>query len=421
MFLEYVLSRLANRSNSGILDGMERSPGIILDACAAPGGKSTLLASLFPEALILANEVIRSRMPPLIENSIKWGTGNIAVTQNEASHFSSLPGFFDLILTDAPCSGEGLFRKDPGARLQWSADNANHCSLRQRSILTGLWPALKQGGFMVYTTCTFNPEENERNVAWLLGETGGECVRIDLPDDSSNGSSGIREISGNKVTGYGFYPHRTPGEGFFLSVIRKSGHDQNHVQTQSQANAQHDMHSRSSGTARHPARTQKRKRVKTGSRSRQAEGRASLVQSADPAVINNSAKWFTGSDVAWYQIRERLFRIRSSHYDTLQHLSDVLTVRYAGTEAGRIVRNEVLPAPAAALNIHLNPESFPQIDCSSDEALRFLRRENLPVPVKAKPGWHLVMYDGLPLGWTKNIGSRMNNYHPSEWRIRKTS
>ncbi len=421
MFLEHVLSRLANHGNSGFQGGMEPSPNVILDACAAPGGKSTLLASLFPEALIVANEAIRSRMPPLIENSIKWGTGNIVVTQNDASHFSSLPGFFDLILADAPCSGEGLFRKDYGARLQWTAGNANHCSLRQRSILAGLWPALKQGGFMVYTTCTFNPEENEQNVAWLLDETGGECVRIDLPDDSSNDAFGIREISGNKVTGYGFYPHRIPGEGLFLSVICKNRQEPGHVQTQNRAITQHEIHSRSSDIFRHSAQNQKRKRIKTRSRSRQAEGRASLMQSVDPAAINQSSKWFAGSGAAWYQIRERLFRIRSSHYDTLQQLAGVLTIRYAGTEAGRIVRNEVLPAPAAALDIHLNPDRFPQIDCSPEEALRFLRRENLTVPAEAKPGWHLVMYEGLPLGWTKNIGSRMNNYHPSEWRIRKTS
>ncbi len=389
MFLEYVLSRLANPKQAESPAPAESPPGIILDACAAPGGKSTLLAAFFPESLVVANEVIRSRVSPLMENSIKWGTGNLVVTQNDPSHFSALPGFFDLILTDAPCSGEGLFRKDPSARLEWSADNATHCSLRQRSILTGLWPALKPGGYLIYTTCTFNPEENERNVAWLLGETGGECVRIDMPDDSSYHQNSIHEVADGSVTGYGFYPHRTPGEGFFLSVIRKNTND----------------HVPGGKTAR--------------SHSRRAAGRASHIQSPDPAAASNAGKWFNGSGFNWYQIRERLFRIKSSHLHTLEHLSGVLTIRYAGTEVGRVIRDEVLPAPAAALDIHLDSAVFPMIDCSLEDALGYLRRENLAVPPDAKQGWHLVRYQGLALGWTKNIGKRMNNYYPSGWRIRK--
>ncbi len=420
MFLEHVLSRLFLHSEIDNNTGFETAPGVILDACAAPGGKSTLLASLFPEALIIANEVIRSRVPPLMENSIKWGTGNIAVTQNDASHFSSLPGFFDLILADAPCSGEGLFRKHPAARLEWTAENANHCSLRQRSILTDLWPALTPGGYMVYTTCTFNPEENERNVAWLLGETGGECVRIDLADDETHQGWGIHEISGDTVTGYGFYPHLTPGEGFFLSVIRKSRRAQARDHTQAQDRHQSSNHG-DAKRQRHSKPGKGHKGANIGFRPRTGGSRPSPVQQAESFAVQKTEGWFTGNIFAWYQIRERLFRIRASHQDTLMHLSGELTVRYAGTEAGRVVRNDVLPAPAAALDIHLKPESFPQIDFTLEEAIRFLRREKLPVPPDANPGWHLAVYDGLPLGWAKNIGSRMNNYYPSEWRIRKTS
>ncbi len=394
MFLEHILSRLA---------GLERAD-VILDACAAPGGKTTLLAALLPESMIVANEVIRSRVSPLIENSIKWGTGNIVVTQNNPSRFAALNGFFDLILADAPCSGEGLFRKDPASRTEWSPENAYHCSLRQRSILTDLWPALRPGGYLIYTTCTFNPEENERNVAWLLDKTGGECLRVDMPADTALRGA-ITEITDGPVTGYGFYPHRSPGEGFFLSMIRKPESDR--FSSSDEASATERAASRAPDRNRGYGRTH------------YPGGGSSPIQAADYAAVRKAGPWFRDTGFDWYQIRERLFRIRSNHLHTLRQLSSVLTVRYAGTEAGRVIRDDVHPAAASALDINLNTAVFPQIECSLDDALRFLRRENLPVPPGAETGWHLIMYQGLPLGWTKNIGSRMNNYHPSEWRIRK--
>ena len=419
MFLEWVLA------------GPQRPQKTILDACAAPGGKTTLLAALFPDALVVANEVIRSRIPPLLENSIKWGTGNIVVTQNDPDRFSRLPGFFDLILTDAPCSGEGLFRKDPPARSEWTPENARHCSLRQRSILTGLWPALRPGGLLIYTTCTFNPEENERNVAWLLEQTGGECVRLD--------AGPIQEVTHGPVTGYAFYPHRTKGEGFFLSVIRKPGDMTRlageNISDESFGSVSHLPYDALGPESRHkpdPGRRSGHSRGKKGSGSslhgRSPSGRSPSGRShsggpeltaPDPSTLSQTDDWFTGDPFEWYQIGERLFRIQSAHLSLLKQLMPALSVRYAGTEAGRVLRSEVIPAPAAAFDIRLNTDAFPVIDVSTDDALRYLRRENLPVPEKAPGGWHLVSCEGLPLGWTKNVGKRMNNYYPSEWRIRK--
>ena len=435
-----------------------KAPSAILDACASPGGKTTLLASLFPNALVVANEVIRSRVPPLMENSIKWGTGNIVVTQNDPSHFSGLPGFFDVILTDAPCSGEGLFRKNPAARLEWTPENARHCSLRQRSILAGLWPSLSPGGILIYTTCTFNPEENERNIAWLLEQTGGECVRVDaaggkephLKSESDNRTgldhshdamqekSPIQEFTRSRVTGYGFYPHQTPGEGFFLSVIRKPDllTQENKYFMDASSNKPFSFHTHDAkksikgpGSEIHPesgrARPRKRgsyRRTSAGSPPRSSAARLSggpELLTPEAAILDQTADWFTGEPFTWYRLGERLFRIRAAHFPLLQHLSQVLSVRHAGTEAGRIVHNAVIPVAAAAFDIHLNPSAFPSINVSTDDALRFLRRENLPVPAGAPAGWHLVAYEGLPLGWTKNVGRRMNNYYPAEWRIRK--
>ncbi len=445
MFLERVLagpqsvfqeghSDSGPESSSAGMAGMpalsSRKPHAILDACAAPGGKTTLLAALFPESLVVANEVIRSRVPPLLENNIKWGTGNIVVTQNDPSHFNRLPGFFDLILTDAPCSGEGLFRKDPSARREWTPENARHCALRQRSILTGLWPALRPGGLLIYTTCTFNPEENERNVAWLLEQTGGESVRVDagaVPDHPQ--LPAIREVPYGPVTGYYFYPHHSQGEGFFLSVIRKpefmthyfdkSGDKESITMdssmyfdaTSKPGRITHEAHSST------PASYGKKRSGRTSSGHKRTA--APELTTPDTSILSQTGSWFTGDTFESYQFGDRLFRIRSAHLPLLRQLTSALSVRHAGTEAGRVIRDEVLPAVAAAFDIHLNHAAFPVMDFTHDEALSFLRRENIPVPPDTPVGWNLVVHNGLALGWTKNIGRRMNNYYPAEWRIRK--
>lgn len=425
MFLEHVLSCLPFTGSY---------PDLILDACAAPGGKTTLMAALFPESMVISNEIIRSRMPALIENSIKWGTGNIVVTQSITSRFGALPGFFDLVVADVPCSGEGLFRKYPSAREEWTADNAYHCSLRQRSIITDIWPAVRPGGYLVYTTCTFNPEENERNVAWLLEQTGGECMPVPLPAEANAyGRSDVRdpgsitEVTDGPVTGYGFYPHRMVGEGFFLSVIRKRepdcswfGNSHENGETGEGGNESFaSIGSKSIGDGSGSTSGRSRGKSVDRKRTQPSFGRATPIQPPDPEAVTKARQWFRGEGFAWYQIGDRLFRIHSSHLDTLQHISRVLAVRYAGTEAGRVLRGEVRPAASAALDIHLDPAAFPQIDAAVGDALAFLRRENLPVPENARKGWYLVMYEGLPLGWSKHVGSRMNNYYPSEWRIRK--
>ncbi|MFZ4582866.1 MAG: RsmB/NOP family class I SAM-dependent RNA methyltransferase, partial [Paludibacter sp.] len=184
----------------------------VLDLCAAPGGKSTLLTQTLPDdCLLVSNEIIHSRAQILAENILKWGNTNVVVTNNEASHFSKLEHYFDAIVIDAPCSGEGMFRKDPNAINEWSLDNVMNCVSRQRDILIDSWDALKPGGILVYSTCTFNREENEENVHWICNELGAEIIKLDIEDDKIVTTDG----------GYRFYPHRVKGEGFFMAVIRK--------------------------------------------------------------------------------------------------------------------------------------------------------------------------------------------------------
>ncbi|NDV82435.1 rRNA cytosine-C5-methyltransferase [Bacteroides sp. 51] len=195
-------------------------PVTVLDLCAAPGGKSTHIRSLLPESsLLVANEVIRNRSQVLAENLVKWGHPDVMVTNNDPANFGKLEEFFDVILADVPCSGEGMFRKDSGAIEEWSPENVDVCWQRQRRIITDIWPCLKPGGILIYSTCTYNTKENEENVSWIIKELGAEPLSVSVPEDWG--------ITGNLSEGdfpvYRFLPHKTKGEGFFLAVLRKEG------------------------------------------------------------------------------------------------------------------------------------------------------------------------------------------------------
>jgi 16S rRNA C967 or C1407 C5-methylase (RsmB/RsmF family) len=205
MFLEQALKQSVDLSH----------PIKVLDLCAAPGGKSTHIISLISdESLLVSNEVIRPRAKVLGENLTKWGKPNVVVTNNDPSDFQRLPGFFDVLVVDAPCSGEGLFRKDPNAVNEWSEENVNLCAARQRRILADVWETVKPGGIIVYSTCTYNRLENEENIRWMINEMEAELISLDI--------SSFPEITpSDDHSGYHFYPHKTKGEGFYISVLRK--------------------------------------------------------------------------------------------------------------------------------------------------------------------------------------------------------
>ncbi|HWA34598.1 MAG TPA: RsmB/NOP family class I SAM-dependent RNA methyltransferase, partial [Cyclobacteriaceae bacterium] len=207
MFLEHALRQSVNLNQSVN----------ILDLCAAPGGKSTHLLSLMSkDSLLVSNEVIRSRAGILAENIQKWGNPNVIVTSNDPAHFRRLTGFFDAIILDAPCSGEGLFRKDPAALSQWSSKNVELCELRQRRILHDVWAALKPGGTIIYSTCTYNEHENIGNMQWIKKEFDPDFIELKIP-----ASWKIETLMREGAVGYQLYPHNVNGEGFFLSVIKK--------------------------------------------------------------------------------------------------------------------------------------------------------------------------------------------------------
>ena len=342
----------------------------VLDLCAAPGGKSTLLSQALPESSILvSNEIIRSRAYILVENLIKWGNPNTVVTNNEPKDFASLPGFFDAIVVDAPCSGEGMFRKDPGAIQEWSEYNVKLCAERQREILTSVWNALKNDGILVYSTCTYNREENEENVRWICNELGAELLTINL-----EGNTDITESD----FGYRFYQHKTKGEGFFLAVLQKK--------------------SFVSGTIKKKKDDKKCPKLKT----------------------KNDIKTFILSEPASWTIIPENNLVKA--YDN-KRLDDFLIINkqlkcmHSGLLLGEMKGSDFIPAACIALSKKLDKSSVEIVDVDYETAILFLRKEAIFLPDSSR-GYLLISYKGQALGWVKNMGNRCNNLYPQEWRIR---
>ena len=196
-------------------------PQNALDMCAAPGGKSTALRSVLPEDCVLvSNEPMGNRAQILLENITKWGAPNCIVTNNYPRDFRKAKLKFDLILCDVPCSGEGMFRKDPNAISEWSMQNVEKCWRLQREIVSDAWECLNPGGLFIYSTCTYNTKENEENIQWILENFDAQV--LDIPVDPSWNITGSL-LEGFSEPVYRFIPGITRGEGLFACALRKNG------------------------------------------------------------------------------------------------------------------------------------------------------------------------------------------------------
>ncbi|HEX5002599.1 MAG TPA: RNA methyltransferase [Bacteroidia bacterium] len=336
----------------------------VLDLCAAPGGKSTHLLSILPEgSLMVSNELVPSRNGILKYNIDKWGVANVVVTQNQPEEIGKLKGFFDLILVDAPCSGEGLFRKDPDAVGHWSIENVNQCALRQSNILDAVYPALKQNGVLVYSTCTYEPSENEMQADRMAKQYNMTAA---FPLHPGNG------IAPGKY-GLQFFPHLTQGEGFFITALRK----------------QEDQ----SETA---IKSLKQKRI------------ASVFIDA---FLNNSDAFIPVSK------GDELYALPDHLYEDMHFLMSHLYIRKAGCHIGTLKGKDLVPSHELSLSIHLS-KNIPSIELNREEAITYLKCGTLKLP-QHDNGWAIVKFRGYTLGWVKIIGSRVNNYFPKSQRIVK--
>lgn len=364
MFIWYVLQQLIGVNT-------EKK---VLDLCAAPGGKSSLLASYFTNGWVVANEVIKQRAAVLVENMTKWGSDHVVVTNNDPVHFQSLPGYFDVMMVDAPCSGSGMFRKDPAAMEEWSEYAVQLCSQRQQRILADVLPALAEEGVLIYSTCSYSREEDEAIADWLVQEMGMENLSLSVPA----GWGIVESLSPqNKASGYRFYPDQIKGEGFFIAVFRKKS---------------------------------------PGSDSHRPKELALPIPSRQELQQVQSFLQIPGT-YSLFKQGEQIRAVPARWHKDLQVLAKALYIKKAGVGIGTIKGKDVIPEHELAMS-HLWEGHFIPIPLTKEQALAYLRRKDLLLP-DAPKGWHLVTYEDLPLGWVKVLPNRLNNYYPAEWRILK--
>ncbi len=345
----------------------------VLDLCAAPGGKSTLIQSLLnEESFLVSNEVIKTRVSILAENITKWGAANVVVTNNDPKDFDRLQNYFDAIVVDAPCSGSGLFRKDPEAINEWSENNVLLCSQRQQRILADVLPALKDDGILIYSTCSYSKEEDEAIADWLVAAHNLKSIPLQLQPDW-----GIVETTsaGNQALGYRFYPGKVKGEGFFIAAFKK----QNSASPQL----------------------------------KKPKAKPEKVTAAEAAVI----KTYLKASESFFYIKQQnnVLALPLSLQEELPLLQSCLYIKKAGIKTGEIIRNGLVPEHELALSAGVNNQ-LPSINTDEATALQYLRRQEFKIDTTLK-GWVLICYKNLPLGWVKILPNRINNYYPSAWRI----
>ena len=363
-------------------------PVLMLDLCAAPGGKSTALRSALPEgSLLISNEPMRTRAQILAENIQKFGHPDSIVTNNYPRDYQKSGLLFDAILADVPCSGEGMFRKDEGAIKEWSIQNVNNCRKLQREIIADIWPCLKPGGWLIYSTCTFNAHEDEENVAWIVEHLGAEHIQLDTAP-----TWGITPNLVGNFPVYRFLPGKTKGEGLFLAVLRK--------------NAEGEYIS------------VKNSKISKGNKGKKTKNTGKCC--GQKASIPSG--WLNETSHQWCPIKvgDTLCAIDEPWLDTYERISAKLKVLHAGVALGNQKGKALIPAHGLALSTVIDRSHFAQVELSYTDALRYLRKEAVSLPEDTPRGYVLVTYRNQALGWEKNIGSRSNNLYPQEWKIKTT-
>jgi 16S rRNA C967 or C1407 C5-methylase (RsmB/RsmF family)/NOL1/NOP2/fmu family ribosome biogenesis protein len=363
MFLWNVLEQTIGKETTGLK---------VLDLCAAPGGKSTLLASYFKDGLIVSDEVIKSRAAILVENITKWGSENVVVTNNDPKDFSRMQNLFDVIVVDAPCSGSGLFRKDAEAIEEWSEENVLLCSQRQQRVLAAVFPALKKNGILIYSTCSYSEEEDEGILDWMMEQLS--VVNCQLSIDKA---WGIIEVQSSKYKAYGyrFFPYKIKGEGFFIAAFKKNEGEESSY------------------------------------RSQQLTG----ISKQEANDLNDWIK--ERKNLFFFKQYENIIAIPLQWKQDLALLQKNLYIKKAGVTIGSMKGKDFIPEHGLAVSLLLN-EKIPFVSLNYEQAIQYLKKKDIAVSDTQK-GWNLVQYGNANLGWIKVLHNRVNNYYPTNWRILK--
>ncbi len=363
MFLEQALKQTVDLTR----------PIKVLDLCAAPGGKSTHIQSLISkDSLLVSNEVIRSRANVLKDNIIKWGCENVMVTNNDPKDFSKLENYFDVIVVDAPCSGSGLFRRDPEAINEWSENNVQLCSQRQQRILADVWPALKNNGILIYSTCSYSKDEDEEIMDWLSDQLLTANCQLSISSDWN-----ITETISQKGNhGYRFWPDKVKGEGFFLACFKKIV----------------------------------------------CEEESSFRYKKKPEPLTNKEmlmveRWIKKDNLHFIKHIHTVYAWPEQLEKDFSFLLEQLRVIYSGILAGELMRDKLVPDHALAMS-NLVIDTINRTELNYYHSIQYLQRKDLKIEVKNK-GWQLITYQQHPLGWINALPNRINNYYPKELRILK--
>lgn len=374
----YYVQEPASQFVGHVLRGVRTAGARILDLCAAPGGKTTLYASLAgPEGLVVANEIDRRRVQTLADNVRKWGTGNVVVTCCEPQRLAACEAWFDVVAVDAPCSGEGMFRKDADARTEWSEGNVRMCAARQDDILREAWRALKPGGTLLYSTCTFNRDEDEGALERMLAWAGEEVE--ETAEVAVDAAWGIVCGRTGPFRTWRFYPHRACGEGFFAAAARKA--------------------------------------PDAGGRMRTPKARRAVLAPVDRTAAAELARWVVRPDAMRFaRVGDTCYGWHAAQADAVRTLSEVLPVIYSGVAMGQMFKGRLRPDGALALFAALDRGAVPVAELGDEEVLRYLRRQEIAAAPLAE-GLNLICAAGRALGFAKRIGARVNNMYPNSLRI----
>jgi 16S rRNA C967 or C1407 C5-methylase (RsmB/RsmF family)/NOL1/NOP2/fmu family ribosome biogenesis protein len=358
MFIEQALKQTVDLSQ----------PLKVLDLCAAPGGKSTHILSLISkESLLVSNEVIRSRANILNDNINKWGCSNVLVTSNDPRDFQRLENYFDVIVVDAPCSGSGLFRRDPEAIGEWSEQNVALCGQRQQRILADVLPALKNGGVLIYSTCSYSRQEDELICDWLRNELIINNEELIISHDWNIVKSDA---------GYRFWPDKLKGEGFFIACFRKSHGNDEEVYL--------------------------------------PKIKPTKFSVKEMEILDKNVKT---EGLAFLRYEEIIYAVPEKLLADITFLWSKLRIVNCGTKVGEIIKDKLIPDHALALS-NIISDKIPRLELDHEQALQYLKKKELRLQTDKK-GWALVTYRGYELGWINILPNRINNYYPKELRILK--
>ncbi len=356
-------------------------PMDILDLSAAPGGKSTLLTQIMPPgSRLVVNEPIPKRTQVLNENLQKWGTPEVIVTQAYPEQLRQSGVTFDGIIADVPCSGEGLFRKSPEARNEWSLKAVEECALRQRSILREAWAMLRPNGWLLYATCTFNRQENEENVRFLMQELGADHVSLpSIPTEWG-------WVEGKEGLGYHFLPGLTKSEGFFFAFLRK-GEDEDF--------------SRSKRATKQEKKSERRGQVAIPNKQYLDWVKEEYRSYASLAI---------GEEVVL--LSEELLSIYKQLQEARVHMLSV------GISCATMKGNKLRPSSLLPFSQAIESDAFAQVSLSLSDALLYLSGEAVALPSSVPLGYCLIFFEGMPIGLAHNLGNRANNLYPKAYRLK---